>query len=84
MRCGYRGQGQSRSPMRGEKDDRPVGAKRKLGTEDPAPRVEDVTEQTTRWGDDRGETTDRGHEDDRDELISVTIKISPLFFSLSP
>lgn len=31
--------------MRGEKDDRPVGAKRKLGTEDPVPRVEDVTEQ---------------------------------------
>lgn len=27
-----------------------LGAKRELGTEDPAPKVEDVTEQTTRWG----------------------------------
>lgn len=36
----------SRAPIRsGNEDDRPVGAKRELGTEDPGPRVEDVTEQ---------------------------------------
>lgn len=35
----------SRAPIRSvNEDDRPVGAKRELGTEDPAPRVEDVTE----------------------------------------
>jgi len=76
------GQGQSRTPMRGEKGDRPVRAKRELGTEDPAPRVEDVTEQTRRWGDDKGKNRSKSQNDRKDLFLDHDLR--SLFFFFIP